>query len=374
MTTTVPAEGAKSPVLIDRHRQAGAEFEDWYGWQMPSRYQPEEAEQDAVRKTVGLIDLSYHGVIRIGGSEGTKFLMGLVTSDVNGLTQGKGGPSAFLTGHGKVRGLCRILSLGSEYLVVNDPQTHDKIFKYVFPFSYAGDFHVADVSAEHRILSVQGPRALLVMKEVCFEPIPDLVEGDWFRTRIAGHQVLVASVSRTGEDGFDIFAPEDALTDIWDFLLLKGDFHQIKAVGQQALEALRIEAGKLVYGKDVDETNMMLETGLTEAVSFTKGCYTGQEAVAMAHYRGHPSKRLMGLLLDGATVPEPGARVLSGEKELGQVTSALNSRSVGQVIALAYLKWGTAPSGSHVEVDTVGGKSIATVRDLPLYRPLDTAR
>lgn len=94
----------------------------------------------------------------------------------------------------------------------------------------------------------------------------------------------------------------------------------------------------------------------------------------MAHYRGHPSKRLMGLLLDGATVPEPGARVLSGEKELGQVTSALNSRSVGQVIALAYLKWGTAPSGSHVEVDTVGGKSIATVRDLPLYRPLDTAR
>jgi folate-binding protein YgfZ len=332
-----------------------------------------EAEHEAVRKTVGLIDVSYHGVIRIGGSEGAKFLHGLVTSQVDGLVEGTGSVSAFLTPKGKVLALCRILSLGTEYLVINDPQTHDKIFKHVFQFSYAGDFRVEDVSARHRILSVQGPKALLVMREVCFEPVPDLNDGDWFRTRIAGHEVIVTSLSRTGETGFDILASEDALPDIWDFLLLKGEFHQISAVGHQALDALRIEAGKLVYGKDVDESNMMLETGLKEAVSLNKGCFTGQEAVRMAIDRGHPSKRMSGLLLDSMRVPDLGAKVLAGEKELGHVTSALHSKSVGKVIALAYLKWGTAPPGSLVEVDTGDEKLGAIVADLPLYRRLDSA-
>jgi folate-binding protein YgfZ len=341
---------------------------------MPSRYKSADAEREAVRKTVGLIDVSYHGVIRIGGSEGPKFLHGLVTSQVEGLAEGKGGPSAFLTPKGKVLALCRILSLGTEYLIVNDPQTHDKIFKHVFVFSYAGDFKVEDVSVRHRALSVQGPKALLVMREVCFEPVPDLNDGDWFRTRIGGHEVIVTSASRTGEIGFDILASEDALPDIWDFLLLKGEFHQIAAVGQQALDALRIEAGKLVYGTDVDESNMMLETGLKEAVSLTKGCFTGQEAVRMAIDRGHPSKRMSGLLLDSITVPDRGAKVLDGERELGHLTSTLDSKSVGKVIALAYLKWGTAPSGSRVEVDTGHAKLGATVADLPLYRPLETTQ
>src|SRR5262249_11930887 len=252
-------------------------------------------EHNAVRTSGGLIDLSYFGAIKVWGGEAVQFLNGLVSSDVKSLAQGSGMRAAFLTGHGKVRALARVLNLGTEFLVVTDPQTHEKVLKYILPFCYAGDFHVEDVSTQFRRLSVQGPKARLAMKEICFEPVPQLEEYAWFQTLIAGHQTLVVHCSHTGEEGFDLFLPETALPDVWDFVLLKGKFHSLVPVGLRALDTLRIEAAQPVYGIDVDEANMLLELGLPDVVSFNKGCYTGQEAVAMATYRGHVSKRLSGL-------------------------------------------------------------------------------
>ena len=130
------------------------------------------------------------------------------------------------------------------------------------------------------------------MKEVCFEPVPQLNEYEWIETILAGQRVLVVRHSRTGEQGYDILVPAIGVKDVWDFLLLKGQFHSLAPFGLSALEVLRVEAGIPEYGTDIDENNMMLESGFEDAVSFTKGCYTGQEAVAMATYRGHISKKL----------------------------------------------------------------------------------
>ena len=363
---------AKRSSLFERHQTSGATFAEWYGWEMPALYSDAGEEQRAVRTAVGVIDLSYNGAIRVGGSEGRQFLNGLVTNDVKTMTAGHGVRAAFLTGHGKVRALCRILGLESDFLILNDPQTHEAVYKYVFPFSYAGDFKVEDASQSCRILSVQGPKALLVMKEVCFEPIPNLGELDWAHTKVAGHDVIVAKSSRTGELGFDIIAHESQLGDIWDFLILKGAFHDIIPVGQQALDALRIEAGELVYGIDVDESNMMLETGLSNAVSFTKGCYTGQEAVAMATYRGHVSKKICGLKIDGEALPERGDELFKEGKPVGRITSPLKSITLNCVVALGYVKHGYSDSGAMLEVQTRGKGLSATIVDLPFYRPVVT--
>ena len=128
-----------------------------FGWRMAEYFSSPVAEHFSVRSSVGLLDLSYCGAIRIGGKEGAQFLNGLVTNDVKTLRQGQGMRAAFLTGHGKVKAFCRIYGLGEEYLIINDPQTHEKIYKYVLPFSYAGDFKVEDVSDSYRAISVQGP-------------------------------------------------------------------------------------------------------------------------------------------------------------------------------------------------------------------------
>lgn len=322
-------------------------------------------EYSQVRNHVGLTDLSHSGLVRIDGSEGERFLNGLVTNDVKTLSKGRAMQAAFLTGHGKVRALCRILGLGDSYLIINDPQTHDKVYKYVFPFSYAGDFKVEDVTAQYGILSIQGPKSLLVMKEVCFEPVLSMDEHQWREAVIAGHNVTVVKATHSLEAGYDILIPVEGVADVWDFILLKGGFHGIKPFGLEALEILRVEAGIPVYGIDVDESNMMLETGLSDAVSFTKGCYTGQEAVAMATYRGHVSKKLCGLLIEGDVVPSRGDRVLSQDRDVGSVTSAIRSVALGRVIAMAYIKYGFFSPGSGVEVRTEQGALKASVSEMP---------
>lgn len=370
METTISAP--KSSLLLDAQKQIDAEFGDVYGWMMARAYGTPDQEQQAVRERAGLIDLSFHGVIKAAGREAAQFLQGLVTNDVKSLEAHKGMRAAFLTGHGKVRGLCRILRCEDYFLIINDPQTHEKIFKYIFPFSYAGDFRVEDVSENCRILSLQGPKAIAVMKEISFEPVPALAENDWVNTVIGGHHVMVVRASHTGEIGFDILVSDAGLKDIWDFILLKGAFHGLAPVGLDALEALRIEAGIPAYGIDVNESNMMLEIGMTDAVSFTKGCYTGQEAVAMATYRGHISKKLSGLLIEGDRIPATGSKVLKDGKEIGQVTSASRSLATGRVIALAYIKYGYFDSGNQLQIQDVGEIVTSHVTELPFYQNLSS--
>jgi folate-binding protein YgfZ len=208
------------------------------------------------------------------------------------------------------------------------------------------------------------------MKEICFEPVPSLAQNEWVENMIAGQRVLISSASYTGETGFDIFVPASGLKDVWDFILLKGSFHSIAPVGMAALESLRVEAGIPVYGVDVDESNMMLEVGIADAVSFTKGCYTGQEAVAMATYRGHVSKKLSGLVVANEVVPAKGDKLFKEAKEIGYVTSAINSETANAVIALGYVKYGFFDKGSNVEIETQAGRVQASVVELPFYKHL----
>ena len=356
--------------MLEAHRSLSATLGDAGGWIAALGYGDVLAEHRAVRERVGLIDRSGGGAIRVGGSEAIQFLNGLVSNDVKSLAVHHGISAAFLTGHGKVRAICRILGCGDSFLILTEPRTHDKIFNYVFPFSYAGDFPVEDVSTEFRILSLQGPGAPAVLREICFEPVPQLVEGQWIETIVGGHHVSVLRASHTGELGFDILVAESGLRDLWDFVLLKGDYHGLVPVGAEALNLLRIEAGIPVYGVDIDEGNMMLETGLSDAVSFTKGCYTGQEAVAMATYRGHVSRRLSGLMIEGDVVPSAGSRLAKDGKEIGQVTSAIRSATMNAVIALAVVKYGYFESGTELKVLDEQGILDARIAKLPFYSHL----
>lgn len=353
----------RSP-LSGRHADLAARFGLADGWEVVLSYGTGD-EYRGVRDQAGLVDLSSSGVIKVSGSEAERFLNGLVTNDVKSLARGRGMRAAFLTGHGKVRALCRILGLGDSYLIVNDRQTHDKVFKYVFPFSYAGDFAVEDVTAQYGIVSVQGPKSLLVMKEVCFEPVSSMEEHQWNDAIVAGHGVMVVKSSRTGAAGYDILTPAEAMVDVWDFILLKGAFHGIQPFGLEMLDVLSLEAGEPIYGIDVDENNMMLETGLSDAVSFTKGCYTGQEAVAMATYRGHVSKKLSGLMLEGDTIPARGDKVTSQGRDVGAVTRAIRSEALERVLAMAYVKYGFFDPGSSVEVQTEHGPLKAVIVEVP---------
>lgn len=368
MTNASGKIGKQTP-LFEAQQSLGAIFAEVDGWTMAASYLDPIAECRTVREAVGLIDLSNDGAIRVSGSEAEKFLNGLVTNDVSTLDRGNGLRAAFLDGHGKVKALCRILGLGGEYLILNDAGTHEKVFANLFPLSYAGDFKVQDASDEFRIISVQGPKARNLIKEVCFEPVPQLGPHQWVDSIIAGRHSLVVCASHTGESGYDVLVAASGLQDVWDFLLLKGAFHSVGPVGLTALDWLRIEAGIPEYGRDVDETNMMLETGLLDAVSFAKGCYSGQEAVAMATYRGHVSKKLSGLLVSGEIVPSRGDRIYREGKDVGYVTSAVKSPTLGRNIALGYIKYGFDQAGRTADIRTTGSAIPCQITELPFHTP-----
>jgi folate-binding protein YgfZ len=345
----------KRTELWQSQKNMGAEFNSYYGWEMADSYGDIQKEVESVRTDVGLIDLSFAGAVKAGGKEAVQFLQGLLTNDVKMLQQGNGMRAALLTGHGKIRAFCLLLNLGEEFLLINDPQTHDKVFKYVFPFSYAGDFPVEDVSEQYSVLSVQGQSALLVLKEVCFEPVPQLKEYEWIDTLIAGQRVLVVRHTRTGEQGYDILVPATGLKDVWDFLLLKGQFHSLTPFGLRALEVLRVEAGIPEYGVDIDESNMMLEAGFEDAVSFTKGCYTGQEAVAMATYRGHVSKKVSLIAFPLEAVLSIGNQLFSNAKEVGAISSTVKSATFKKTLVLAGIKHGFYERGTNIQAETEQG-------------------
>ena len=131
----------------------------------------------------------------------------------------------------------------------------------------------------------------------------------------------------TGEDGFDLMIPLADIENMAQQLTEAASTYSARWVGTEAYEILRIEAGIPRYGVDITEDNLILETGLTHAVSFNKGCYLGQEVVERIRSRGHVNKNLTGLLIDGEKPPPAGSKILSAEKEIGTITSSVYSPS-----------------------------------------------
>ncbi|HLG22542.1 MAG TPA: glycine cleavage T C-terminal barrel domain-containing protein, partial [Candidatus Manganitrophaceae bacterium] len=156
---------------------------------------------------------------------------------------------------------------------------------------------------------------------------------------------------------------------LWGRLLSAGNEYGISPVGQAALETLRIEAGRPRYGTDIDEHIIPIEAGLeAEAISYTKGCYPGQEVIARIQTYGHVNKHLSGLIIEGKTLPQKGDKVFQEEKELGWITSATLSPFVGKVIAMGYLRPQISAPGTAVEVEIDQTRVPAQVVERPFYR------
>jgi folate-binding protein YgfZ len=168
--------------------------------------------------------------------------------------------------------------------------------------------------------------------------------------------------SHTAEEGFDLIVDRANAAYLWSELIKAG----AQPVGYDALEVLRIEAGVPRYGIDMDDTNVVSETNLDDAVSFTKGCYIGQEIIARIKYRGHVAKKLSGLLFEGTVAVGAGSVVNSAEgKEIGRLTSVTFSPRLNRAIALAYLKYDYLAPGTPVKVAAGDLELSGTVVELP---------
>src|ERR1043165_5709062 len=284
-------------------------------------------DYEAVREGgAGLIDLSAaRGRIRVSGSEATMFLNGLMTNDMKALAANSWMPSVFPTVQGRLIGAVRVIR-GSEpsFLIDTETASHDAVLKTISRFTMAGDFKVADVTAETALLTVQGELAGEVIEKVIETSASEIPTNGVSEV----HSATIIRASHPGENGFDIVIDASRKAEMLQALEDAG----AQPISEDTLEILRVEAGIARFGLDIDETNVVPETNLDDAVSFTKGCYVGQEIIVRIKHRGHPAKKMTGLRFETDAAIEPGAIVNSTEtQEIGRVTSAVVSPQLGSI-------------------------------------------
>ena len=327
-------------------------------------------EYAAVRaKGAGLIDLSERGRIKVSGSEAIMFLNGLITNDMKTLDRNHWMLAAFPNVQGRLVAVVRVMRVADEnsgpaFLLDTEAATSETVLKTIGRFTLAGDFHVLDLSHNTSQLSIQGKDAAAILNAVTQSTPTSLPQNGLLQISWGDHQVIVVHASHTAEDGFDLIVPSSAVDSLQKALVQAG----ATVVSQATFQTLRIEAGSPLFGKDMDESNVVSETNLDEAISFTKGCYIGQEIIARIKYRGHVAKKLTGLLFDADIPVEVSSAIKSGGKEIGRVTSATYSPTLKRTVALGYVRYEHLEPGTKVVVTTVDSEIEATVHELPFVR------
>jgi folate-binding protein YgfZ len=297
-------------------------------------------EYDRLRETAGLVDRSYRGKLRLTGGEAAEYLQGQVTNDVEALEPGSGCYATLLTHKGKIAADMRVLR-GPDFLWLDlEPPALPVMARNAGMFGIGRDVKADDVTADYAILSLIGPAA-----RDALDVAPPGAEHAWVEGE---HGLYVAT-----DFGVDVICPAADADGVRAAL-------GVEPVSEDAAECLRVESGRPRLGFELNSETIPEEAGLNErAISFTKGCYVGQETVARLHYKGKPNRHLRGLRLSQAA--EKGDEVTGGDRVLGKLGSVTVSPTHGP-IALAVLRREVGP-GDMVKVGPSGAD--AEVADLP---------
>ena len=355
--------------LHEFHHGLNACFAEVNGMEAVEHYGDARVEHAALLESAGVLDLSFRGRLCLTGADRQRLLNGQVTNNVKDLKTGEGCYACLVTAKGKLQSDLHIYCLRDELLLDFEPGLSAALAQRFDKYIIADDVQVVDVAAHCGLLSVQGPQAGAVVqrlglgielpvKTMSFSSSNDATLGE----------IYCMNQPRLGTTGFDLCAPTAALGAVADKLIAAARMAGGRACGWQALEMARIEAGIPRFGVDMDETNLPPEAGIEDrAVSYTKGCYIGQEVIARVRTYGQVAKALRALRLadDLKVLPKKGDKLYWGDKEIGYVTSALASPTLKSNIALAYVRREHNEVGAELILRTADGESLAKIVPLP---------
>lgn len=305
-----------------------------------------DGQYRALREAAGMLERDGRRLLVVGGADAAEYLQGQLTNDVEALTPGTGCYAALLDRKGRMQGDMRVLRTDAGFLIDTEAVAGDAVVRHLSMYKVGRDVSIEDASDARAIVSVIGPAAAEVA-----------LGGP----RGPEHAHRQASVGKIAGLAVATDLGVDLVAGTTDVEALKRELRDAGAepVGEPAAEILRVEGGRPRFGHEMTTATIPEEAGINErAVSFSKGCYIGQETVARLHYKGKPNRRLRGLRL--AAPAADGEPIRSGERELGQLGTAVLSPAHGP-IALAIIRR-EAESGASV---TVGDGIDAEVVELP---------
>ncbi len=341
----------------------GARFTEHHGWEVVEDFGDPQMEYQAVRNSAAVFDLSYLGRLRVSGRDRVRFLNSLLSNDIKNLKTGTGCYATLLTHQGRMESDLYVYARPDDLLLECSPAGREKLLQSLRKYIVSDLVEIDELSGNLNVLSIQGPESAKSAAHLLDAPLDGMALLEFRVIERPSGNWIIARRDRTGCDGYDFWIPPADVSGAWK-LLVNG--HRLQPAGHRALNWLRTESGIPWFGADMDEQTLPMEMGLSSALSMTKGCYRGQEIVARVIYRGHLDKKLGGVSVDAADVPEKGAKVMAGGAVIGEVTSAVISPLLSRPLALAVLKTDFLSPGTRVEVAYESGTRNGEVVALPL--------
>jgi folate-binding protein YgfZ len=369
MTESAAAPPLQTLPLVELHRRLGGTPTDQVTAPAPgvaavADYGDVDAEVRALRTGCGLLDRSWVGRLAATGADRQRFLNGLATCDVKVLTPGSGTYGFFTTVKGRILADVAVLAFEDRLWLELPPGSQEEVRAHLAKYKIADRVEFAPLT-ETLPLTLAGPRAEALLAAVG-APAPAAEAWSHAGGRACGVEVVAVRQGLIGVPALTLWVAAGDAAALVEGLLAAGGPFGLRPVGFAAAEVVRAEAGIPRCGRDYGADHFPQETGLDEtagAVSYTKGCYLGQEVVARIHYRGGVNRRLCGLLFAaGEPAPSPGAGVLFEEREAGAATTVVRSPTLGRTIGLAVLRKRAAEPGTPL---TIAGGGRAEVRPLP---------
>ncbi|MGI8824161.1 MAG: glycine cleavage system aminomethyltransferase GcvT [Chloroflexota bacterium] len=356
----------KKTALYDQHVTLGARIVPFAGYLMPLEYSGIVDEHRAVREEAGLFDLSHMGELRVEGEEAVEAVDYLVTNDIRGLDvyQIRYTPMCYPDG-GIVDDLL-VYRFADHLMLVVNASNIDKDLAWIVDHP-AGDARIENVSDDVALIAIQGPKAEGILAQVT-EIDLESIEYYWFTSGdVAGVDATVSRTGYTGEDGFELYVSPAGAPEVWQALLHAGQSSGLKPVGLGARDTLRLEAGYMLYGNDIDQGTSPLEAGLGWTVRFGASDFIAREVLEAQKANG-AERRMVALEMQDRRIPRPHCAVFSGSDRIGELTSGTFSPTFKRGIALGYLASSHARPGTEVEVEIRDQRHAARVVRKPIYK------
>ena len=333
------------------------------GWEMPVQYEGILAEARSVRSKAGLFDVSHMGRLEVTGPGASKFLDRVLSVDVPGLRQWRARYNVICDETGGIIDDCIVYRLGDErFLVIPNAANTDAVLDWFSKWDAGLDFELENITAETAMIAHQGPEAAAMLADLTPQDPSALRMFAAVETEVAGADTLLARTGYTGEDGFELIVSAEDAPSVWQALSAKG----ATPCGLGSRDVLRLEAGLLLHGNDMDTSINPYEAGLDRFVSPDREAYVPGQTLRQIRDQGVVC-RLVGFRLLGKGIPRHGYSIMDGPDRIGEVTSGSHSPTLDTSIGMGYVPTRYAAAGSSFQIDMRGRPVGAEVNDLPFY-------
>lgn len=359
----------KKTTLYNTHLNLNAKMTPFGGYEMPVQYSGVTKEHLAVRKGVGVFDVSHMGEFMVSGPKAFDLLQYICSNDISKISIGKAQYNYFPNETGGIVDDLIVYRLEEEkYLLVVNASNIEKDWKWVQKHNVDFGAIVEDQSEETALLAIQGPKAIEAMQQLTSAPLTELPFYSHTTATFAGcENTLIATTGYTGAGGLEIYLPSSKAPEVWDAIMKAGADFDILPAGLAARDTLRLEMGYCLYGNEINDTTSPLAAGLNWVTKLDTGTYNADHLINQKK-EGTPEK-LVGFVLKNRGIPRAGYSIVNQNSErIGAVTSGTQSPILSQGIGLGYVSSNYAKPGTQIAIQIRDKESLAEVVKLPFIK------